>query len=119
MGLWKALWKWGHLINIKMSFVVGDEWRIKFWRDRWCGDTPLCVDFWSLFALVRAKDARVGDVWSMEQGRGSWNPTFIRLFNAWEMEEVESFLFRLRDKKVTEGLDDTIRWEGSRNVVVK
>ena len=38
VGLWKALRKWGHLVNNKMSFVKGDGQRIKFWRDRWCGD---------------------------------------------------------------------------------
>ena len=58
----------------------------------------------------------MGDVWSVAHGRRCWNPTFIRLFNDWELEDVLRFLFRLRDKKVNVGLEDTVRWEGSRNM---
>ena len=75
---------------------------------------PLCV--LTLFALALAKEAWVGGVWSAAQGRRCWNPTFIRLFNDWELEDVLRFLFCLRDKKVNVGLEDTVRWEGSRNV---
>ena len=41
MGLWKVLRKWGHLVSNQFSFVVGDRKRIKFWKDRWCGDCSL------------------------------------------------------------------------------
>ena len=51
----------------------------------------------------------------MDQGMGCWDPTFIRMFNDWEMEDVERLLILLRDKKVVKGLEDTIQWEGSRN----
>ena len=70
MSLWRSIGKWGHVVSNEMSFVVGDGKRIKSWSDSWCGDTPLCADFPSLFALARAKEAWVGDVWRMEQGRG-------------------------------------------------
>ena len=54
VNLWRALRKWGHMVSNEISFVVGDGKRIKFWRDSWCGDTPLCADFLLLFALARA-----------------------------------------------------------------
>ena len=60
VGMWKALRKWGHLVSNKMSFVVGDGQSIKFGRDRWCGDSPLCVAFPPLFALALAKETRWG-----------------------------------------------------------
>ena len=50
--------------------MVGDGQRIKFWKDRWCGDTPLNIAFHSLFTCVCVKEAWVGEVWSVEQGRG-------------------------------------------------
>ena len=45
MGLWKAIRKLWHLIHSRLSFVVGNGQRVSFWRDKWCGDTPLCVSF--------------------------------------------------------------------------
>ena len=35
---------------------------MRFWRDRWCGDSPLCVSFPSLFALTDDKEAWVVDI---------------------------------------------------------
>ena len=109
--------KWGHVVSNAMSCVVGDGKRIKFWRNSWCSDTPLCANFPFLFALSHAKEAWVGDVWSMEKGKECWNPTFIRLFNYWELEDVERPLLHLRDKKVIKGLDDTFQWKRARNGV--
>ena len=59
----------------------------------------------------------MGDVWSMEKGKECWNPTFIRLFNYWELEDVERPLLQLRDKKVIKGLGDTFQWKRARNGV--
>ena len=70
---------------------------MSFWKDTWCGDTPLCASFPSLFALVDPKEAWVTDVWNGTAGRGagSWSPCFTRTFNDWEMEEVEGLLLHL------------------------
>ena len=45
MGLWKGIrmdWK---LVSDRMVFIVGNGRRVRFWRDRGCGDSPLCVSF--------------------------------------------------------------------------
>ena len=42
VGLWKTIRKFGHLVNSRFSFVVGNGQRVSFWKDTWCGDTP-CV----------------------------------------------------------------------------
>ena len=81
MGFWKVLRKWGHLVSNQFSFVVGDRKRIKFWKDRWCGDCSLYVAFPSLFSLANVKEAWVEDLWGLESGGGCWNPTFSRSFN--------------------------------------
>ena len=115
VGLWKTLQKRSHLISNRFSFVVGDVKRIKYWKDRWCNDTPLNVAYPSLFTLACAKDAWVGGLWSAELGGGCWNPTFVRSFNDWEMEDVESLLGLLGGRKVIEGVEDTVWWMGSKN----
>ncbi|KAL6348179.1 hypothetical protein AAG906_002801 [Vitis piasezkii] len=60
-------------------------------KDKWCGDSPLCSSFPSLFALTADKEERVADVWDpmAEGGNGGWNPCFLRAFNDWEVEDVE------------------------------
>ena len=44
---------------MKISFKVGNESRVKFWKDRWCGEQPLCEIFLSLFTLSSSKEAWV------------------------------------------------------------
>ena len=52
MGLWKTLRKEWEVVRSRLFFVVGNGQRVKFWKDIWCRDEPLCVSFPSLFALT-------------------------------------------------------------------
>ena len=62
MGLWKGIRMDWELVGTQISFSVGNGRRVRFWRDRWCGDSPLCESFPSLFALSIEKEAWVADV---------------------------------------------------------
>ena len=55
--LWKEIRREWHVVSSRLSFVVGNGQRVKFWKDRWCEDSPLCVSFLTLFALAVFKDA--------------------------------------------------------------
>ena len=48
--------------------------------------------FPNLFRLTAQKNARVVDLWDWDSGDGGWNPIFLRSFNDWEMEEMDSIL---------------------------
>ena len=78
------------------------------------GEVALCTLFPSLFALVVHKEASVTDVWDSSRdvggvgGRGWWSPHFIKMFNNWELEEVERFFLILHNKKVLHTLKDKI-----------
>ena len=61
VGVWKEIRKQWEFINMKISFKVGNESRVKFWKDRWCGEQPLCEIFLSLFTLSSSKEAWVAD----------------------------------------------------------
>ena len=65
VGPWKAIRKLGNLVSSRISFVVGNGQRVSFWKDKWCGTTPLCKSFPSLFALTTSKEAWVKDVWTV------------------------------------------------------
>lgn len=51
---------------------MGNGRSLSFWKDKWCGDSPLCLSFSSLFALADSKEVWVEDIWdfSAEGGRG-------------------------------------------------
>ena len=83
--MWKAIQRWRPLVNNKLSFVVGNGLRLKFWRDVWCRNTPLCESYPSLFALASSKDAWVGECWSNPSEGEGWNPLFTKPFNDWEV----------------------------------
>ena len=62
LGLWIAIRRKWHVVSSRLSFVVDNGQRVRFWKDRWCGDSPFCFDFPTLFAIATSKDARVKDV---------------------------------------------------------
>ncbi|RVW12625.1 putative ribonuclease H protein [Vitis vinifera] len=112
VGLWKAIRMDWDLVGERISFSVGNGRRVSFWRDRWCGDAPLCDSFPSIYALSIEKEAWVADVWDplVQGGRGGWNPCFSRALNDWEMEEAELFLGCLHGKRVIGNEDDKVVW---------
>lgn len=81
VGLWKAIRLFWELISTKTSFSVGNRRRVKFWRDKWCGDEPLCVSFPSLLALASSKEAWVVNLWLHSSEGGGWNTIFSRPLN--------------------------------------
>ena len=118
VGLWKAIRKLSHLGSSRNSFVVGNGQRVSFWKDKWCGTSPLCVSFTSLFALAVAKEAWLSDLWTVSasgERRGSWNPHFNRHFNDWELDDVENLLGRLCGEKVMLDEKDRVRWLPSKD----
>lgn len=81
MGLCKAIRREWHVVSSRLSFVVGNGQRVRFWKDRWCGDSAFWVAFPTLYAIATAKDAWVKDVWSFTKGVGthiSLDPLMIR-----------------------------------------
>ena len=107
----------------RILFLVGNGRRVRFWRDRWYGDSPLCVSFPSLFALSVDKEAWVADIWDSlaEEGWGGWNPYFSRAFNDWEVEAAKRFLEWLHGKRVQGDVDDMVLWTETKsgNFLVK
>ncbi|RVW37936.1 Transposon TX1 uncharacterized 149 kDa protein [Vitis vinifera] len=45
LGLWKGIRMNWELVSNRLVFIVGNGRRVRFWRDKWCGDSPLCFVF--------------------------------------------------------------------------
>ena len=81
LGLWKGIRMDWELVSNRLVFIVGNGRRVSFWRDKWCGDSPLCSSFPSLFALTIDKEASVADVWdSLAEGGGGLESMFFKSF---------------------------------------
>ena len=113
---WKAIRKkWG-LVCSRISFLVGNRRRVKFWKDKWCGIASLGSSFSSLFALAISKDAWVKDVWnSFDPGEGGWSPCFSRPLNDWKVGSVERFLLHLDGSRVHRDDEDRMLWTKTKN----
>ena len=81
VGFWKEIRKEGSLLLKNVSFAMGDGRRVRFWKDIWCGNIPLCEAFPSLFALAVSQDAWVVDCWDFVGDVGGWIPCFSRSLN--------------------------------------
>ena len=62
VGLWKAIRRVWDVIGNNMVYHVGDGRRVRFWKDKWYGNDPLCISFPFLFTISLAKEAGVEDV---------------------------------------------------------
>ena len=69
-GLWKDITKEADWINKSWKFNIGDGYKVRFWKDHWCGSTTLSISFPSLFSIVANKNETVVEVWDQSVGSG-------------------------------------------------
>ena len=91
-------------------FIVGNDTRIRFWLDLWCGTAPLRHSFPILFDLVVNKFETVADVWDQTVGNSSWKLNLYRDFNDWEVALAVALLNSLQKERVSSKLDK-ISWK--------
>ena len=102
-------------MSARSYFVVAKGRGVKFWKDVWCGEMSSCDSFPSLYAIVELKDTWVKVYWSGPTDGEGWNPLFTRLFNDWEVAEVQRLLFQLGSEAVIEGREDSLSWTKSKD----
>ena len=110
------VWDCGKQLRMsgRLAYQVGNERRVRFWMDKWCGDESLCESFSSLFSIYLSKEAWVLDVWNPDSDGGSWTSFFSRAFNDWEVELLERFLQKIQAFKVQRKVEDRVIWTASR-----
>ena len=112
VGVWKETKKQWELFNSMISFMVGNGRRVKFWKDRWCIEEPLCEAFRSLFALSDSKEAWVANLWEHRGESDNWNFCFVRNLNDWELGAMEYFLSLLHGHLLKREQEDKVVWKG-------
>ena len=81
-GLWRSINEGWERFFKHLSFVVGEGTRIRFWHNRWIGDTTLKDLYPELYVCSAVKHACIFEVlWIPEGGTVRvWNLTFYRAF---------------------------------------
>ena len=94
---------------------MGD--RVKFWKDRWCGDLPLKLAFPVLYNFAANKEASVESS-LICQGAGDrriWDVRFNRGPNDWEVDVVDEFLCLLASNLPSGTDGDHLKWKLTKN----
>ena len=102
-------WCWENI-----EFTVGNDTKIRFWTDHWCGLAALSQSFPQLYALAVHRNATVDEVWDQNFGNGGWNLRFFEAFNDWELDLLGDLLTILRGYILTLE-EDSVTWKGGRN----
>ena len=111
-GLWKSISLGWDVFIERIEFSVGKGDRIKFWFDKWCGNSPLKDLFSNLFLCSTDRHTYVTSVLSRSDldTSCSWNISFVRDFNDWELPEVLSFFQFIDPFLPSRETDDKLVW---------
>jgi hypothetical protein len=87
-SLWKNIRLGWENFSSHTRLVLGDGSWIRFWHDRWCGDTKLKEDFPVLYSIAREKDASLVANVEFLDGAPQWNVIFSREVHDWKVDVV-------------------------------
>ena len=74
VGLWININReWPSFLR-HILYNIGDGSRVKFWQDRWCGETSLAVSYPELFRFCRDKEASVAALMKYTNGLAKTSP---------------------------------------------
>ena len=66
-GSRRSLLEW-HSFSHQILYDVGDGSRVRYWQDRWCGETSLPVTYPELFRFCQDKEASVAELMKSTNG---------------------------------------------------
>ena len=92
VGLWKNISQGWPSFSRHILYDIDDGSRVKFWQDRWCGETSLAVRYPNLFRFCRNKDASVTELMMSTNGVLFWDVRFVRGVHARDLEAMFDFM---------------------------
>uniref|UniRef100_A0A2N9EPE9 Reverse transcriptase zinc-binding domain-containing protein n=1 Tax=Fagus sylvatica TaxID=28930 RepID=A0A2N9EPE9_FAGSY len=115
---WKAISNgWDRFLQF-VSYKVGDGSSIKFWTDRWCGETSLKVRSPDLYRIARHKDASVRDLMSYKSSTLQWDVCFVCRVQDWEVDTITVFMDLLYSVKIRRDEADALCWNPSSRDII-
>ena len=117
MGLWKDISKEVVVLKQFNILLVGNGKRFHFWKDIWYGMEPLSEIFHNIYTMATTKDAYLEDLWDWSREKGGWNPTFMKSFNDWEINDVLNLLATIHKVRLYPDRKDSLVWSLSKSGV--
>ena len=68
VGLWKNISRGWPSFSRCILYDIGDGSRVKFWHDRWCGETSLTANYPKLFRFCQDKEVSVAKLMKYTNG---------------------------------------------------
>lgn len=105
-GKWSGLWE---SMKGNKAFKIGNEQRVKFWKDVWYGEDPLGDKFRSLYIMSKEKNA-----WLAEQIQ--WFFFFLEWVlqeDLWIAKWRKWTIGMLKDHILRESVEDEIIWKAA------
>jgi hypothetical protein len=81
MVFWKFISNEWHRFSTHIKLIPGDDSRISFWEEKWCGGSPLTEVYPGLYSTASNKVALIVDNSDLVSGSCQWNVNFIRALN--------------------------------------
>ena len=92
VGLWKNISQRWPSFSHHILYDIGDGSNVKFWQDRWCGETSLAIRYPNLFRFCRNKDASVAELMKSANGVLFWDVRFFRGVHDQNLEAMSDFM---------------------------
>ena len=92
IGLWKNISRGWPSFSRCILYDIGDGFRVKFWHDRWCGETSLTANYPKLFRFCQDKEVSVAELMKYTNSVLFWDVSFFRGEHALELEAMSGFM---------------------------
>ncbi|XP_050277754.1 uncharacterized protein LOC126719217 [Quercus robur] len=100
-----------HTFSRHILYDIGDGSSVKFWRDRWCGETSLAISYPELFRFCRDQEVSVVEVMKFDNGILFWDVSFFMGVHARELEALSSFMDTIYGASVRGLGEDKMCWK--------
>ncbi|XP_028067083.1 uncharacterized protein LOC114269911 [Camellia sinensis] len=114
-GVWKGIWLGREAFWSRVRLKVGTGDRVRFWRDRWCGDLSLEFQFPLIFAIAVDYEVLVATVKIGEGQSTVWNVQLRRNVQDWEQDQLVELLGFLYGLKFVGNGQDSLVWDCPRS----
>ncbi|XP_074314532.1 uncharacterized protein LOC141649750 [Silene latifolia] len=120
-GLWKSICSvksWDSTIAEVLAqgtkIRVGAGSKIRFWEDKWIGDSSLKDGFPRLFSVSNQKNEFIADLGCWQNGVWQWQLTWRRGLFQWELGLVDHLMSLIEDFTPLPNDVDRVYWEFSK-----
>ena len=110
-GLWKNISRGWPTFSCYIMYDIGDGSRVKFWKDHWCGETSLAVNYPELFRFFRDKEASMVELMKSTNGVLFWDVSFFRGVRTRELEAMSGFMDTIYGSSVRGFGKDKMCWK--------